>query len=240
MAVSSNTLFHFTNNFDKLISILEKDFIPRYSLEEFFIGSKKLYISFPMVCLCDIPLSQINKHLKFYGNYGIGLYKKWGIKQKLNPVLYLEKNSLLSKDIELIFSKISYSGASEKLNIDPNIGRFLMQIKQYTGKFKKNGEVEKNYKFYDEREWRYVPKNVVTLDEVNHNIPRIRNHYNLNVQHNKLKFSPDDIKYIIIRSHKEIDLIIEKLEKFKSKYSDDKVKRVISRIITVDQLQEDF
>ena len=44
--------------------------------------------SVPLVSFCDLPMSLIRKHLKEYGNFGIGLDKKWGLKNRVAPVIY--------------------------------------------------------------------------------------------------------------------------------------------------------
>jgi hypothetical protein len=97
MAVSSNTLFHFTDSAENLIRILENDFLPRFCLEELELFRKGdtplIDMAIPMVCFCDLPLSNIGEQLSAYGNYGIGMSKEWGIRQGINPVLYLTPNS---------------------------------------------------------------------------------------------------------------------------------------------------
>ena len=78
--VSSNTLFHFTNNIDNLLDILKNDFRPHFCRERFIENGKHVQeISTPMVSFCDLPLSLVKEHLTFYGCYGIGLSKDWGI-----------------------------------------------------------------------------------------------------------------------------------------------------------------
>jgi hypothetical protein len=83
-ALSANSLFHFTNSFDNLLSILKEEFRPRFCLEDFslmFVGMStdpKQEWGVPMVCFCDLPLSQTSFHLSVYGDYGIGLTKDWG------------------------------------------------------------------------------------------------------------------------------------------------------------------
>jgi hypothetical protein len=82
--ISSNTLFHFTDKRENLINILENEFRPHFCLENFnFFAHDMNYregfeIAIPMVCFCDIPLSQARIHMKHYGEYGIGLSKEWG------------------------------------------------------------------------------------------------------------------------------------------------------------------
>lgn len=75
--LSANTLFHFTKEKNTLINILKTKFYPRLCLEDNFIFSKEsTKMAYPMVCFCDIPLSQINNHAATYGKYAIGLKKE--------------------------------------------------------------------------------------------------------------------------------------------------------------------
>lgn len=70
--LSANTLFHFTRTRETLINILKTRFYPRLSLEEnFFFSKMGDKIAYPMVCFCDIPLSQIKNHTNSYGKYAI-------------------------------------------------------------------------------------------------------------------------------------------------------------------------
>jgi Putative abortive phage resistance protein AbiGi, antitoxin len=171
--VSSNTLFHITPKRKFLLNILENNFRPRYCTEDFSpLEPKHLNINytFPMTCFCDIPLSLISKHFKFYGNYGIGLTKDWGKRNRLNPVLYLHKDSYLWKEIEknsygvLKYMEKFQSEFQNGKNPDPPDfdlmrGKFVFQffIKPYEGEFKHNNKVYNNVRFYDEREWRFYP-----------------------------------------------------------------------------------
>ena len=109
MTISSDTLFHFTNSVDNLLNILINEFRPRYCLEntgKIFIESGELQQAFPMVCFCDLPLSQSSHHLDFYGSYGIGMKKEWGIKNSINPVFYLHSQSSLSTSITVLLKYI--------------------------------------------------------------------------------------------------------------------------------------
>ena len=64
MAISSNTLFHFTPTAEYLVGILTNEFHPRYCLEKIALVEYEFELAYPMVCFCDIPLSQIKNHVK--------------------------------------------------------------------------------------------------------------------------------------------------------------------------------
>ena len=71
--------------------------VSRYSLEpgDGKAASKRrapMY-AVPMVCFCDLPMSLIDKHLKEYGPYGIGLDKGWGLKNGVAPVTYTHRSA---------------------------------------------------------------------------------------------------------------------------------------------------
>lgn len=105
--LSANTLFHFTRNKENLISILKSYFYPRYCLEEFyFIPKIKTKWALPMVCFCDIPLSQIKNHTLKYGEYAIGLTKEWAQIKGITPVLYIPKDSPIIKNFKESFRSL--------------------------------------------------------------------------------------------------------------------------------------
>lgn len=239
MPVSSNTLFHFTSN-NNFFGILEGNFIPKYSLESFQSDKITTSFGFPMVCFCDIRLSQIKRHLKVYGYYGIGFTKEWGISNGLNPILYLEEKSKLSYHLLKLLSTISKTDSTKNSELDKDIGKVLMHLKQVQGTFKYHGRTYYDYYYYDEREWRYIPEPSKILNEENYQIKAILDNYNEEISSQKLIFTPDDIKYLIIHNEREIDLLIEKLKIVKRRYTDNQINKLISRIITVDQIIRDF
>src|SRR5688572_23249447 len=90
--ISANTLFHFTNSIDNLLNILRNEFRPRFCLENYNLLRLRVpaevgfEFAVPMVCFCDLPLSQTGAHLSVYGDYGIGMTKVWGQRKGITPV----------------------------------------------------------------------------------------------------------------------------------------------------------
>lgn len=248
MPLSSNSIIHFTSDADSLKGILEKNFQIFFCRETVRLCGKKTDYYVPMVSFCDIPLSEIKDHIGKYGPYGIGLTKEWAEKRGLNPVLYLEENSLLAK---------SYQGAfmSQVMDADEDVDEWsdnqrrlvdvLRYIKNYRGDLFRKGALLKDYRFSDEREWRYVPAYDSSCDMILH-----RNYYrdsNNKVEADSkldgmlLEFEPNDIKYIIIKNDAEISDFVDVLKKAKGKnYSYHDVERLTTRILTSEQILSDI
>lgn len=240
MPVSSNTVFHFTDSPDNLFSILKNEFEPHFSIEKIWLGNKEIEFAVPMVSFCDIPLSQVKQHIEFYGKYGIGLSNSWAIEYGLNPVLYIEAESRIADSLgNLYFQLKELQAESETKNTYLNIIRYL---KPYEGEFVRRGNTYDDYRFYNEREWRYVPlkgKSVITKDFLSNK--SFIDSENLKMKKNKLSFEPDDIKYIIIENESEINEMIKKIRDLKGeKFSMSQVERLITRIITTEQILKDF
>ena len=100
MAVSANTLFHFTAK-ESLKAILNSQgFFAQYSEEHFenILPENSIYriTLIPLISFCDLTIIQLSRdsvHTNDFGNYGIGLTKKWGIIKRVSPVVYVHKNS---------------------------------------------------------------------------------------------------------------------------------------------------
>jgi hypothetical protein len=260
--LSANALFHYTKTSDSLESILRNEFYPRYCLENLAavvpdIKGKKsrerLEIAIPMVSFCDIPLSQIKKHVDSYGHYALGLTKEWGIKNKICPVLYTYNHSELSNRLKILFVKGIED--SDKNKLLDNLLEWLSLIKfvkPYEGYLRKGGKYgKKRTRFYDEREWRFCP-NIRKVDQPNTDILpfilskeeflKIDQTQKLNkiLEKYKLSFEPKDIKYIIINKEDEILEMVDKLMTIKSKYTESDRKVLTTRIIPIKHISEDF
>jgi hypothetical protein len=101
--LSSETLFHFTQEYDTLVSIINNGFYPRYCIEKFSAYEIANNTAIPMICFCDIPLSKANFHMNDYGKYALGMKKEWAIKSGISPVFYTTDKGLCYKRIYDIF-----------------------------------------------------------------------------------------------------------------------------------------
>ena len=247
--LSSETLFHFTNSLEKLKGILRNEFYPHYSLEKYPLDPKKepSILAIPMVSFCDIPLSEVKEHVKIYGYYGIGMSKNWAEKKGLNPVLYLYKGSDLAIGIEeMLISAANMQTLIEeeekkRRTVLISLLNMFRYIKPFKGDFIRNGKLRKNYKFYNEREWRYIPdlKKYYALTEEAFQDLKKHKEKDEKLKVTKLTFEPKDIKYIIIKNEEEISGMVEALQHIKSKYDPHTVKILTTRIISYKQIKED-
>ncbi|KZE76171.1 hypothetical protein AV926_16130 [Myroides marinus] len=96
MLKSMDSLFHFTKDLDVLFSILTTGFRGSFCKEVFKYRELEIVQYVPKISFCDLTENTLSEY-KNYGNYGIGISKIWAKENKLNPVLYMENNSLVSK-----------------------------------------------------------------------------------------------------------------------------------------------
>lgn len=254
MPISPNTLIHFTKNKENLKSILIENFKVGYCHEKTTIGGKETFAYVPMVSFCDIPLSQIKDHISKYGEYGIGLTREWAVRNKLNPVLYIEQNSLFSQSF-MNATHYFLSQAQQKKStefLDDNyfnallaLGEMRGYIKNYQANLDRKAEIIQDYRFADEREWRFVPqtndgKQVIMSKERYNSADGVVDKQKL-IDVFRLKFEPNDIKYVIIKEDSEIREFINHLRKAKEKnYSSDDIDRLTTRILTTEQIKQDI
>lgn len=174
MSTSSNCIIHYTNDIQNLYSILKNGFFPSYCKEKISLKSDFKTFAVPIVSFCDIPLSQVKDHMLKYGEYGIGLTIEWASNLGLNPVQYLEKSSTLNQGISNIMNFL-HNDWHEIIDDDDDFEKFydetyrgavcvLQSIKNYSNELIRNNINLGEYKFYDEREWRYSP--IISINDV--------------------------------------------------------------------------
>jgi Putative abortive phage resistance protein AbiGi, antitoxin len=240
MGLSTNSVFHFTKSVDAIKSIITSDFRIKYCLETIEAKDRTIQFAVPMASFCDIPLSQVSSHIDKYGGYGIGLKKSWAKRKGLNPVLYLEKNSSILNKV-LIPEK--FSEVENRA-----VQGFLRFTKNYEGELTRNGElINKEYRFYDEREWRFCP-NLEELynqsEPIIHDIEYFQHEkevLNSRLHDTRLSFTLRSISYIIVKEEEDIlDLINHLAESWFSDKDREYIKILTSKIITSRQIKTDF
>ncbi len=255
MSISSKTLFHFLPKEQFLMDTLKRGFWPRYTIEHFW-GEK--HFAIPMVCFCDIPLSQISLHVKKYsksGGYGIGMSKSWAMKKGITPVLYLSyKNEFMYSEIKNYAKSLSSKDIATNASDMCMKQRLLYYAKRTTeSSFELNlsnsnvdeeAKREKKYKYYNEREWRYVPQiseevhlEIINLKEKEEE--KIKNELSEHTRNQWLDFTVNDVEYIFVPSDLIRKTFINTIYKSKNLKEEDKL-AYISKLITIKQIKEDF
>ena len=185
------------------LAIKNGEFIPRFCDEDFsWMEEGRLRrLLLPLVCFCDIPISNSRSHRRAYGDYTIGLTKKWGTEQGLNPVLYVSKGSDLAQQLSLRFNR---KIATAKI-IAADFGDFwplLPYLKPVEG-FQKNGP-HSEFKFFEqEMEWRFVPKvweSLVESRRLDNRSDEEKEAQNALVRGVRLKFNDADIEIVIVNT----------------------------------------
>ena len=243
--VSSKTLFHFTSKFENLDGILKNGFIPRYCLENLTFGGKKFEgFAIPMVSFCDIPLTNIRDHIKKYGRYALGMSNEWAREKGLNPVLYLRNSSLLTNHIFNHYTNMFNGHIDDEEEDD-----FLLPlreiagfIKPYEGIFsrKLDDYYNENEIFYNEREWRFVPrrsdsKKLPLLSKEEFEALKSKD-----ANSTPILFDHTDIKYIIVANDSDIEKTIKTLKDANFSRRGNDLEKLYSLILTMEQILDDF
>ncbi|MCK6231000.1 abortive infection system antitoxin AbiGi family protein [Stenotrophomonas indicatrix] len=246
MALSSNSIIHFTSSLESLLGIIQDGFRVKHCKETFSLLGKEETLHVPMVSFCDIPFSQIKNHINSYGCYGLGLSKEWAIRNKLNPVIYVQDNSHLARSYYSLMQFLHSKEKAGEIGKGPrSLGLDIVRyIKNYEGMLRRKDRDPVQYRFSDEREWRYVPElvegqhPVYTMDDFSETTAEVAN---ASLAGLGLNFKPDDINYIIIAKDDEIRRVAAHLNETKADtYSVSQAQRLMTRIITNQQIQGDF
>jgi hypothetical protein len=252
MALYPTTLFHFTNQ-QALYDILGNNFSVSYAREKIIGPNNEKEFAVPMVSFCDLKLSEL-KYFLGYGRYGIGLTKEWANRNGLSPVMYINRHSQLMdgliNGVDEIYNYFENqdnpNGINNIINGYNNVINSYRYIKNYRGELWRHGQLEDDdYLFADEREWRFVPDigDQTIRPFVNINLIRTsadKNRFNQQANHVRLSFNPDDIMYLVVENDDEIEPLIDHLQIVKQHFTPTMIKKLTSRILTVDQIENDI
>lgn len=218
MGLSSNIIWHQTDikGFNAILK--SRCLMCSYSLETFLDKDQK--IAFPMISLSDIAVADIKEYMGQYDGYLIGFSREWVIKNGFNPVWYCEKNN---QALNAHKKKIYHDSCSDD-NVNRDAALLALQygayIKDIEGPLhvKSKNKTYSNYRFYDEREYRYVPD---FNDLLSKGIMPclLENDYN---EYKKIKgnsliqssipFTLADIKMLIVQTDKQAIKLKQKLK----------------------------
>ena len=230
------------------MTILRDTFYPRLCHERIELKDGVIKAYFPMVSFCDIPLSQVKEHIRYYGEYGLGMSRSWAERKGLNPVMYIRKGSRLSAHIQAL-PKILRAEPGPKrtaADIQDTAVSILQYAKAFEGTWLKGKSTGRRIKFYNEREIRYVPParsaGFYFLTEKEHQDEDRREKAKSVLEKFPLSFEPDDIKYIIISKDSERVEMARAVWETRSRpnYTDDIRMELITKIISCEQIKEDF
>jgi len=268
--LSLSKLFHYTYSIDNLLGILKDGFKIKYSLEKLGLFDNEENnltdeFAIPMICFCDIPLNLVKQHISVYGNFAIGLKKEWGEKQAICPIIYLpkygetkvllenavrniNKNNNKIREIKNSLTNINQEMTMiDVINFYDDFIDFTMYVKPYIGNFERKtiGFNDPNYKFYDEREWRYKPNKRLRQLLVDEEITIVqglklvkKKNHNRPFVSAKIDLTTDVIEYIIISSFMEYKEFKQSLRKIY--IEDNDYELMLSKIICAERIIRDF
>ncbi len=285
MTLSSNSVFHFTTSIDVIKNILSDKFYGSYCKEVLHHKNEVVSTFIPMICFCDIRLETVAK-LPAYGKYGIGLSKEWAIRNKLNPVFYLEKESFVAEsftaslfgayasvkidgnEVNTISHKVEeikrlprpenvkeamLANLRKRLNVLSLKAKALEHIiysmyytKHYQADLERDNGVIKNYRFYDEREWRYMPQFQCAVCELKRTEQEYiawratREHKPL-LNEVQLSFLFSDIEHIIVEKTSEIPEMINFIKGLsEDKCNADIKDNLLTNITSFEKIENDY
>ncbi|MFD2034009.1 abortive infection system antitoxin AbiGi family protein [Belliella marina] len=223
--ISSSTLFNFTDSIDYLVNNLKDGFYCHNTYEKLPLRNNGYRV--PMACFCDIPLSLIKEHFDWYGRYGIGIKRTYARKQGVKPVWYVTSESNLVRNLVKQESLSEY----ERKHLLPYLKQFLGNQAYQSGK-------EKRKKFYDEREWRYIPDN--SLVEFFFGLKAQREKRTAMQNGERMKLDLNQVEYIIIEKESDFDKMINEIRKITNGNKELKFENLIAKIMTAKQIERDF
>lgn len=200
MNIVSHSFFHFTPDFVSLTSILKNGFYKHYCKESIYLtqGENKV-IGIPMLCFCDIPLMHIKDIT--YGEFGIGMDKKWGwLNAHLEPVHYYPNNGNCPST--KIIKKASQTFISSQP--DQESIKVLGSAKPYFA----IDSAEKKKCNYLDREWRVTgtPNLWMKPDSPNFNKCTIPKNKKQPIG-SQISYSVQHVDFLIVPERKHKDLI---------------------------------
>ena len=217
MGLSSNILWHMTNR-KAFFSILKSQEL-RYSYSLERVMPIPQGVAFPMIGMCDLPFSEIATTKWSYGNYAIGLSREWGLKKGFSPVWYSDYDSRMLRELGKLFEE---TGASDNGKYFDSSIYLFSNVKFVQAPLKTSKKQFKNYRFYDEREYRLVPylEETYKLGYQSFLMVKAYELYKEDKGSSLLDYGVDfgfeDVRYLIVKSDSNVREVKALLSKFKN------------------------
>ena len=231
----TKSLFHFTKRIDSLQSILESGFWPRYCFEDISWVSGTDFYGSPMVCFCDISLTKLEGHSAFYGRFGIGMTREWGIANGLNPLLYVSSESIVRGAIKGLFANPCKEYESAKRDIIVT----LAHTKPMTGKMLIDGKTI-NKDFYEECEWRFLDLSQIGIFPSEAPTPDVLESFNAKTRDYPLEFDLCDVRYLLVESEADVSTLVDFINAKLTHHLPEQLKLLATKILVLESLQKDL
>lgn len=229
-------LIHVTKNVDTIEKIIENGFRFSYCKESLCDLDRCIEFSYPMVSFSHLEFYQAKHILRTYGHISIGMKSEWAIRNKLNPVLYFERNSSITNtilqgfdvlsdiNIKTIISSLNGKLIGEQHKYYKQSFNISSFSKNFYGTLIRNGQtIDNHYCFGAESEWRLISQNknikpFLLSDEK-------KEDFNDKISKEFLTFEFEDIEYFSVESRIQEKRIKSSLiEKFN--ITSEQVKRI--------------
>lgn len=243
MAVSTNSIIHYTDKLESLLGIISEGFRVRFCSELMQSPKWRIDALVPMISFCDVPFSSFQDHIAAYGSYGIGLSKDWAYLKGINPVLYMSKGSSINNTyLNYMAETISKKSKADIKALD-FMKKLIVYAKNYQADLERKDVKITDYRFYNEREWRYILQdhNRKPIQPVFSPKPDDKEKLNESIKEVRIEFDVKFITYIIVKTIDEIEIAINAIRtSYNDKCTSKQLDILLSKIISVEQIKNDF
>jgi hypothetical protein len=231
----TKSLFHFTKRLDVLLSILKNGFWPSYCFEDISWVSGNDFYGSSMVCFCDISLPKLERHTAFYGRFGIGMKREWGVSNGLNPLLYVSTQSIVCEAISRTFANPDPANTWGKRDVMVT----LAHTKPLVGKMRIAGDIIEK-EFYEECEWRFVDLSRAGIFPSEAPTAAALDTLNEKAREYPLEFEASDVKYLLVESESDVGPLVDFINSELVGVSQEQLRLLATKILVLDSLRHDL
>lgn len=174
----------------------------------------------PLVSFCDIPPALVEEHARMYGKNGIAFKPEFKTKYALSPLFYINKKTSVSTLLTALNVQAGrIIDDCQRCTIENLVKKLLLNCKPYEGYYKRNGIEDQEYRFYDEREWRYIPPGDLVPILQEENLLKIKDR-----KYCELRFQHKDVLHLITEDENKKKILKNMFPKLGVKLYNDFIK----------------